>query len=85
MVPAPPRAGKTLVFVLPMLLISLQEEMRFPLGQNEGPVALCICPSRELATQTHGIADTYAKVSARGGVRSRGSGRHTGAVPKACV
>jgi hypothetical protein len=37
---APPRtpAGKTLVFSVPMLMIALQEEMRMPLTQGEGPV-----------------------------------------------
>jgi ATP-dependent RNA helicase DDX41 len=35
--PLPP-AGKTLVFSVPMLMIALQEEMRMPLIQGEGPV-----------------------------------------------
>jgi hypothetical protein len=30
--------GKTLVFSVPMLMIALQEEMRLPLVQGEGPV-----------------------------------------------
>ncbi|EFJ42169.1 hypothetical protein VOLCADRAFT_77220 [Volvox carteri f. nagariensis] len=54
-------SGKTLVFALPMVLIALQEEMRMPLGQNEGPIGMVICPSRELATQTYEIADMYCK------------------------
>ncbi len=33
-----------------------------PLGQNEGPIGMVICPSRELATQTYEIADMYCKV-----------------------
>ncbi len=33
-----------------------------PLGQQEGPVGMVICPSRELATQTYEIADMYCKV-----------------------
>lgn len=33
-----------------------------PLGQNEGPIGMVICPSRELATQTYEIADQYTKV-----------------------
>ncbi len=33
-----------------------------PLGQNEGPIGMVICPSRELATQTNEITDIYCKV-----------------------
>lgn len=33
-----------------------------PLGQNEGPIGMVICPSRELATQTYEIAEQYSKV-----------------------
>ena len=51
--------GKTLVFCLPMILISLQEEMRMPLVRNEGPIGLIICPSRELARQTHEVINGY--------------------------
>uniref|UniRef100_A0A7R9V1X9 RNA helicase n=1 Tax=Chlamydomonas euryale TaxID=1486919 RepID=A0A7R9V1X9_9CHLO len=54
-------SGKTLVFALPMILIALQEEMRLPLMRNEGPVGLVICPSRELARQTHEIVEQYCK------------------------
>ncbi|GIL44240.1 hypothetical protein Vafri_1756 [Volvox africanus] len=57
-------SGKTLVFALPMVLIALQEEMRMPLGQNEGPIGMVICPSRELATQTFEIAEMYCKALA---------------------
>ncbi|KAJ9510876.1 hypothetical protein QJQ45_027716 [Haematococcus lacustris] len=52
-------SGKTLVFCLPMLLIALQEEMRMPLIRGEGPVGLVLCPSRELARQTHEILTAY--------------------------
>mmetsp|Transcript_11956 Transcript_11956/g.25699 ORF Transcript_11956/g.25699 Transcript_11956/m.25699 type:complete len:636 (+) Transcript_11956:117-2024(+) len=54
-------SGKTLVFTLPMIMIALQEEMRMPLIRNEGPVGLIICPSRELASQTHEIIEQYCK------------------------
>jgi ATP-dependent RNA helicase DDX41 len=46
-------SGKTLVFILPCVLFSLQEEMRMPLIKNEGPIAIILSPSRELAKQTY--------------------------------
>lgn len=47
-----PAIGKTLVFVLPMILLALEAEMRLPLVEGEGPVGVVVCPSRELARQT---------------------------------
>ncbi|KAG1679430.1 hypothetical protein FOA52_007722 [Chlamydomonas sp. UWO 241] len=54
-------SGKTLVFAIPMICLALQEEMRLPLIRAEGPVGLIICPSRELARQTHEIVEQYCK------------------------
>jgi ATP-dependent RNA helicase DDX41 len=48
-------SGKTLVFVLPLIMFSLEQEVRLPFIPNEGPYGLIICPSRELAKQTHDI------------------------------
>lgn len=48
-------SGKTLVFVLPLIMFSLEQEVRLPFIRNEGPYGLIICPSRELAKQTHEI------------------------------
>lgn len=48
-------SGKTLVFVLPVIMFCLEQEMRLPFIPNEGPYGLVICPSRELAKQTHEI------------------------------
>ncbi|ETO11236.1 hypothetical protein RFI_26140, partial [Reticulomyxa filosa] len=46
-------SGKTLVFALPMIMFSLEEELKMPLVRGEGPIGLIICPSRELAQQTY--------------------------------
>eukprot|EP00199_Chlamydomonas_sp_CCMP681_P001246 CAMPEP_0119109420 /NCGR_PEP_ID=MMETSP1180-20130426/17899_1 /TAXON_ID=3052 ORGANISM="Chlamydomonas cf sp, Strain CCMP681" /NCGR_SAMPLE_ID=MMETSP1180 /ASSEMBLY_ACC=CAM_ASM_000741 /LENGTH=640 /DNA_ID=CAMNT_0007095175 /DNA_START=76 /DNA_END=1998 /DNA_ORIENTATION=+ len=54
-------SGKTLVFGLPMVLVALQEEMRLPLTRGEGPLGLIMCPSRELARQTHEVICSYAQ------------------------
>lgn len=48
-------SGKTLVFVLPIIMFCLEQEVRLPFIPNEGPYGLIICPSRELAKQTFDI------------------------------
>lgn len=52
-------SGKTLVFVLPLIMFCLEQETRLPFIKNEGPYGLIICPSRELAKQTHDIITHY--------------------------
>ncbi|CAN1322062.1 DEAD-box ATP-dependent RNA helicase 35 [Linum perenne] len=52
-------SGKTLVFVLPMIMIALQEECMMPLLPGEGPFGLVVCPSRELARQTFDVVEQF--------------------------
>ncbi|CAI0425203.1 unnamed protein product [Linum tenue] len=52
-------SGKTLVFVLPMIMIALQEECMMPIGPGEGPVCLIVCPTRELARQTYDVVQQF--------------------------
>ncbi|XP_025406333.1 ATP-dependent RNA helicase abstrakt [Sipha flava] len=52
-------SGKTLVFVLPLLMFCLEQEVKLPFKPNEGPYGLIICPSRELAKQTFDIINHY--------------------------
>lgn len=60
-------SGKTLAFALPLILLALQEECRYPLAPGEGPIGLVIAPSRELARQTLQIMDDWcAALSASG-------------------
>ena len=83
-------SGKTLVFVLPLIMFCLEQEVKLPFIKNEGPYGklffppppfplsgksksvtlkiehsffpgLIICPSRELAKQTHDIFQYYCK------------------------
>ncbi|XP_037808512.1 ATP-dependent RNA helicase abstrakt [Lucilia sericata] len=54
-------SGKTLVFVLPIIMFALEQEYRLPFVRNEGPYGLIICPSRELAKQTHDIVMHYSR------------------------
>ena len=63
-------SGKTLVFVLPALMIALEEETRQKILGREGPFALLICPSRELARQTYEIACEFSAALAADGYPS---------------
>lgn len=53
-------SGKTLVFVLPILMFATEQELGLHFSSGEGPYGLILCPSRELARQTHDIACHYA-------------------------
>lgn len=52
-------SGKTLVFVLPMIMIAMHEEMMMPIVPGEGPFCLIVCPSRELARQTYEVVEQF--------------------------
>jgi ATP-dependent RNA helicase DDX41 len=59
-------SGKTLVFVLPMIMYALAEEIKLPLqGKHEGPFGVIVCPSRELARQTYQIVNHILDYIAR--------------------
>uniref|UniRef100_A0A7N0ZUF0 RNA helicase n=1 Tax=Kalanchoe fedtschenkoi TaxID=63787 RepID=A0A7N0ZUF0_KALFE len=52
-------SGKTLVFVLPLIMVAYQEEVMMPIAPGEGPFGLVICPSRELAKQTFDVVEQF--------------------------
>ncbi|CAD2110540.1 hypothetical protein YYG_02151 [Plasmodium vinckei petteri] len=54
-------SGKTIVFVLPLIMTCLEAELRCPIEEGEGPLGLIICPSRELASQTHNIINYFCE------------------------
>ncbi|KAM3147462.1 hypothetical protein pb186bvf_000269 [Paramecium bursaria] len=56
---APSGQGKTLVFLLPALLICIEEQMKMPIVRGEGPFALILLPSHELAILTYELAKKY--------------------------
>jgi len=60
-------SGKTLTFVIPAVLFSLEEEMKLPTVAGEGPFALILVPSRELAEQIHGIVREHLTVLEKNG------------------
>lgn len=47
------------MYSLPLICISVQDEMLLPLEGGEGPLGLIICPSRELASQTVEVITQY--------------------------
>ena len=63
-------SGKTLVFVLPIIMFCLEQEYKLPFKKDEGPYGLIVCPSRELAKQTYDIIKYYCEVLATNGYPS---------------
>ncbi|KAG8179326.1 hypothetical protein JTE90_011590 [Oedothorax gibbosus] len=63
-------SGKTLVFVLPIIMFSMEQEVKLPFIQEEGPYGLIICPSRELAKQTYEILCYYGQCLTKEGFPS---------------
>ena len=55
-------SGKTLVFILPILLLTLEQQLIRKFIPEEGPYALVVCPSRELARQSFEIFSLYGKI-----------------------
>eukprot|EP01053_Blabericola_migrator_P000323 Blabericola_migrator_1__322@NODE_1082_length_5496_cov_1003_158224_g741_i0_p1_GENE_NODE_1082_length_5496_cov_1003_158224_g741_i0NODE_1082_length_5496_cov_1003_158224_g741_i0_p1_ORF_typecomplete_len636_score97_40DEAD/PF00270_29/4_7e45DEAD/PF00270_29/9_8e02Helicase_C/PF00271_31/1_2e28ResIII/PF04851_15/1_1e10ERCC3_RAD25_C/PF16203_5/3e07UTP25/PF06862_12/8_4e02UTP25/PF06862_12/0_0014Helicase_C_4/PF13871_6/0_003AAA_22/PF13401_6/0_0092SecA_DEAD/PF07517_14/7_4e02SecA_DEAD/PF07517_14/0_012AAA_19/PF13245_6 len=54
-------SGKTMVFVIPMVMRALEQELRLPLTHGEGPIGLVMCPSRELASQTMSTINRFCQ------------------------
>ncbi|KAL2534016.1 DEAD-box ATP-dependent RNA helicase 35 [Abeliophyllum distichum] len=52
-------SGKTLVFVVLLIMIALQEEVMMPIAPGEEPFGLIICASRELARQTYEVVEQF--------------------------
>ncbi|CAG2164400.1 unnamed protein product [Oppiella nova] len=63
-------SGKTLVFVLPIVMFALEQEMSLTFMKDEGPYGLIICPSRELAKQTFEIIQYYCDAISHSGLPS---------------
>lgn len=54
-------SGKSLVFILPAIMAALEEEMKLPIVNGEGPFCIIIVPSRELAIQIHETINFFIK------------------------
>merc|ERR1712071_6704 len=61
-------SGKTLVFVLPIIMFSLEQELAMPFTSKEGPYGLIVCPSRELAKQILETVEHFASYLAQNGM-----------------
>lgn len=48
-------SGKTLTFALPLVMFCMEQEYLMPFERGEGPYALIIVPSRELARQIYDV------------------------------
>lgn len=48
-------SGKTLTFLLPLVMFSLEQELSMRFDRGEGPYGLIIVPSRELAKQIYDV------------------------------
>jgi ATP-dependent RNA helicase DDX41 len=53
-------SGKTLVFAMPLLCVAIEQSARLPLIRGEGPLALILAPSRELARQTYNVIEQFS-------------------------
>ena len=62
-------SGKTLVFTVPLVTYALTEETKLPFSSGEGPVGLCLSPSRELARQTHEMVAGFCDALHKGGYK----------------
>ncbi|VDP33388.1 unnamed protein product [Soboliphyme baturini] len=63
-------SGKTLVFVLPIIMYCVEQEQELPFINNEGPYGLIIVPSRELAKQICDIIDHFTSALRRSALPS---------------
>ncbi|XP_048585358.1 probable ATP-dependent RNA helicase DDX41 isoform X2 [Nematostella vectensis] len=54
-------SGKTLVFTLPIIMFSLEQEKAMPFQRNEGPYGMIVVPSRELARQTFEVITHFSR------------------------
>ena len=61
-------SGKTLVFVLPLLMFCLEQELKMPFVPNEGPYGMIVCPSRGLAKQIQDTIEHFAQCLAQCGM-----------------
>jgi ATP-dependent RNA helicase DDX41 len=50
-------SGKTLTFVLPLIMFCLEQELQMRFDRGEGPYGLIIVPSRELAKQIFDVIE----------------------------
>jgi superfamily II DNA/RNA helicase len=61
---------KTLVFVLPMIMVALQEEVSMPIIVGEGAFGLVICSSCKLERQYSSLWRSWSMCFTSGGIQN---------------
>ncbi len=74
-------SGKTLVFVLPIVMFCLEQEKRLPFMRDEGPYGLIVVPSRELAKQIQENIEYFSDHLRRAGMPEIRSCLAIGGIP----
>ncbi|VDO58090.1 unnamed protein product [Haemonchus placei] len=75
-------SGKTLTFALPLIMFCLEQEYIMPFERGEGPYALVIVPSRELARQIYDvIVDIFQVIEKESNLPKLRAGLCIGGVP----
>uniref|UniRef100_W6NA84 RNA helicase n=1 Tax=Haemonchus contortus TaxID=6289 RepID=W6NA84_HAECO len=75
-------SGKTLTFALPLIMFCLEQEYMMPFERGEGPYALVIVPSRELARQIYDvIVDIFQVIEKESNLPKLRAGLCIGGVP----
>ncbi|EGT41180.1 hypothetical protein CAEBREN_03374 [Caenorhabditis brenneri] len=74
-------SGKTMTFVLPLIMFCLEQEMKLHFTRNEGPFGLIIVPSRELARQIYDLIIEMSEAIAKVGLPELRAGLCIGGVP----
>jgi ATP-dependent RNA helicase DDX41 len=64
-------SGKTLTFVLPLIMFCLEQEATLPFKRGEGPFGLCVVPSRELAKQIYDVIEWLVREMENDGNRTQ--------------
>ncbi|XGW23073.1 hypothetical protein V3C99_005369 [Haemonchus contortus] len=75
-------SGKTLTFALPLIMFCMEQEYMMPFERGEGPYALVIVPSRELARQIYDvIVDIFQVIEKESNLPKLRAGLCIGGVP----
>ena len=70
-----------MVYVLPLIMFCLEQEVELPFDGGEGPYGLIICPSRELAKQIHETIEYYCEGMRKQGLPTLRTALAIGGVP----
>ena len=55
-------SGKSISFIIPMIMFCLEQEKKLPFNEGEGPYGLVVVPSRELAQQLYDNVNYFIEI-----------------------